>query len=180
MSKTQSHTKLPWASIDALVLDCDGVLTTGEIFYSAAQERTLAFYARDGLGIATLCRAGIHCGILSGRPVDIAEKRHKELGVEAFIGRSKNKAADIRVLSERFNVPLERMAYIGDDIADLAPVELVGIGVAVADAAEELCTASDFICEKQGGRGAVREVCEHILKAKGLWVDILKGLSAHA
>lgn len=178
MANKKPITSERWADIRALILDCDGVLTSGEIFYSETGERSLAFFARDGLGLAILCRSGVRCAVLSGRPTDIAEIRHKELGLEAFVGRCLDKAKGIRDLAETLQIPLEKMAFVGDDLADLAPIKLVGLGIAVADADADLKTAADYICSKDGGRGAVREVCENILRAKGVWADLVNQLGS--
>lgn len=161
------------ANIEALFLDCDGVLTNGEITYDENGLRSLSFYSRDGLGLAVLARAGVHIAVVSGRPTDVAEQRHRELGVSHFIGSCHDKAAAVRDLCSELDVDPSACAFVGDDIVDLAGFAAAGIGIAVADAAPEVREAADWVTSAPGGRGAVREVCEAILRGRGVWEKIL-------
>jgi len=162
--------------VELLAVDCDGVLTNGEITYDQEGRRSLAFYARDGLGLALLCRTGVQVAVVSGRPTDIAEQRHKELGVAHFVGRCKDKGATMLDLCQRLGVTREQCAFVGDDLADLPAFRRVGIRIAVGDAAKEVRDAADWVTRAPGGRGAVREVCEAILKARGVWDQIVERL----
>lgn len=168
------------SSIKALVLDCDGVLTSGDILYDAQGRRLLSFFARDGLGLALLCRAGIEVGVLSGRPTDIAQQRHEELGVRHFIGRCHHKGEGLVEMSKTMGVSPEQCAFLGDDLADLSAFARCGVAIAVQDAAPEVLSAADWVTQAPGGRGAVREVCEAILKAQGHWEQLLSQLGLRA
>lgn len=163
-------------SIKALFLDCDGVLTNGEITYDHEARRSLSFYARDGLGLVLLRRSGIKIAIVSGRPADIAELRYREIGIDRFVGRCIDKAAGLRTLSDDLDVELDECAFVGDDLADLPAFRVCGAKIAVADAAQELAIEADWVTTAPGGRGAVREVCEVIMRAQGTWDPIVAKL----
>lgn len=165
-----------WAAVEGLILDCDGVLTNGEIYYDEHGVRSLAFFSRDGLGLAMLCRSGVKVGIISGRPADIAERRHAELGVDTFVGRCRNKAKAVRECAQGWGISPEACAFVGDDLLDLSGFAACGLAIAVADAAQEVRDAAQVVTAAPGGRGAVREVCEAILRAKGQWDRLITTL----
>ena len=157
-------------SIEGILFDCDGVLTPGDLLYDEKGGRLLRFHARDGVGLAIFCkRVGLKAGILSGRPTDIAEKRFAELGVQSFIGGSRNKYDDALKMCEARNIAPENTAFVGDDIPDLVAFRAVGLKVAVNDATDEVKEAADWILKTPGGYGAAREICEPILRARGDW-----------
>lgn len=160
-------------NIEALIMDCDGVLTNGEIFYCQDGKRTLGFYAQDGMGIAALCRSGVKVAVLSGRSVDLAELRHRELGVKHFMGDCRDKSEGARLLAQAMGVSLAACAMVGDDLADLPAFRVCGYRIAVANAVEEVRAAAHWVTTRTGGRGAVREVAEAILKARGAWAAIV-------
>jgi 3-deoxy-D-manno-octulosonate 8-phosphate phosphatase (KDO 8-P phosphatase) len=159
----------------ALILDCDGVLTPGDLIYDQAGQRLLRFCARDGFGLAALCRSGFPVAVLSGRPVDIAEQRLRELGVGPFLGKCKDKARGVVALCDSLHVTPSECAFVGDDVPDLQAFAAVGLRIAVADAAPDLVARADWVTRAPGGRGAVREVCEAILRSRGLWQKIVDG-----
>ena len=162
-------------SLEGIIFDCDGVLTTGDLFYSEQGTRWLRFNARDGLGLAVFCkRFHLKAGILSGRPTDIAEQRFGELGLSSFMGNSRNKYEDVLKMCSEIGISPQRTAFIGDDIPDLEAFRAVGLKVAVNDACEELQEAADWILTTRGGHGVAREVCETILKARGDWSRMLQ------
>lgn len=167
-----------WGDIDALVMDCDGVLTAGGLIYDPRGGRQLVFDARDGFGLALACRRGLRAAVLSGRPTDIAEARLAELGVSAFLGGCRDKAAGMAEICARLQVAPERCAFIGDDLPDLPAFGVAGLAVAVADAAREVLSQADVVCSRPGGHGAVREVCEAWLRARGIWQAVVAELSA--
>jgi YrbI family 3-deoxy-D-manno-octulosonate 8-phosphate phosphatase len=157
-------------SIEGVLFDCDGVLTPGDLIFDERGGRLLRFHARDGVGLAIFCkRVGLKAGILSGRPTDIAEKRFAELGVQSFMGGSRNKYEDALKMCEALDIAPENTAFVGDDIPDLAAFRALGLGVAVNDAADEVKEAADWILQTRGGYGAAREICEAILRARGDW-----------
>lgn len=160
--------------IEAMVFDCDGVLTPADLIYDEAGKRSLRFSARDGVGLGLASRMGIKLGIISGRSLDIAEARFRELGVTHFVGRCKDKAAALQSMCNELNVAAANTAFVGDDLPDLAAFRVAGLSVAVADAVYEVRSAADLLLRTPGGRGAARELCEAVLKAKGLWEQILR------
>lgn len=163
-------------ALEALVLDCDGVLTKNELFYDEDGKRSLVFNARDGAGLAFLCRSGFKVCVLSGRPVDIAEKRHKELGILHFVGKCPDKAQGLVDLCEKMGVNPLHCAFVGDDLPDMPAFRVAGVKIAVADAVPELASRADWVTTQKGGDGAVREVCEAIMRARGSWAELLKRL----
>ena len=162
-------------TIELVVLDCDGVLTDRGLLYDENGTRLLRFDARDGFGLALFTR---HCGkkaaILSGRPTDIAHHRFAELGLNPIRGRSRNKANDVLEICEELSVAPEHTAFVGDDLPDLPAMSKIGVAIAVADAAPEVKAVADWHLKECGGNGAIREVCETILKATGHWQEWLK------
>ncbi|MCK5688209.1 HAD hydrolase family protein [Myxococcota bacterium] len=164
------------STVKALVLDCDGVLTPGDLYYDENGKRSLRFHTRDGLGIALLRKHNVPVAVLSGRPTDIAAHRLTELGVQILIERSRNKSEDLKKIAKDLGVTVEECAFMGDDLPDLAAFAVAGVRVAVGDAAPELVAEADFICKNPGGKGAIRDFAEAQLKSRGLWEDILKGI----
>lgn len=167
-------TRIPSAdrliSIDLLVLDCDGVLTDRGLLYDESGNRLLRFDARDGFGLALFTRhSGRKAAILSGRPTDVAKHRFAELGLNPIRGRSKDKAKDVLEICTELGISPENTAFLGDDLPDLPAMAKVGVAIAVADAAPEVKAVTDWHLQASGGHGAVREVCETILKATGQW-----------
>jgi 3-deoxy-D-manno-octulosonate 8-phosphate phosphatase (KDO 8-P phosphatase) len=152
--------------IRLLLMDCDGVLTDGRLYFGPAGEVMKAFDVRDGQGIATWHRAGHLCGIITGRPGDIVKARADELGIKYFKHSSPDKAADVREILADSGISSQETAFVGDDIGDLPAMALVGLPIAVADAVDEVCEAALFITTKTGGRGAVREVIDLLLTAR--------------
>jgi len=162
-------------SLEGILFDCDGVLTSGDLFFDENGTRLLKFNARDGVGLALFCkRFNLKAGILSGRPIDIAENRFKQLGVSGFVGNSRNKYEDALTMCKNLGISPEKTAFVGDDIPDLAAFRAVGLKISVNDASAELKDAADWILETPGGAGVAREICETILKARGDWQRMLK------
>jgi 3-deoxy-D-manno-octulosonate 8-phosphate phosphatase (KDO 8-P phosphatase) len=161
-------------TLGALILDCDGVLTPQDLIYDEEGKRALRFNARDGLAIALLAKHAIKVGVLSGRTIDIAERRMKELGVHTFVGHCRNKFEGVLAMCKEFGVPPQHCAFVGDDLPDLAAFQAAGLRIAVADAAEEVRASADWVTQTKGGHGAVREVGEAILKARGDWQRYLE------
>jgi 3-deoxy-D-manno-octulosonate 8-phosphate phosphatase (KDO 8-P phosphatase) len=172
--------QVPWAKLEgleALILDCDGVLTPGDLIYDQHGIRLLRFNARDGFGLAALCRiSDFRVAMLSGRPLDVAEQRFRELGVGPFFGKCHDKDRGLRQLCESLHLEPAHVAFMGDDLPDLPGFAAAGLGIAVADAATEVLDAADWITRAEGGRGAVREVCEVILKSRGHWDSLVARL----
>ncbi len=154
--------------IKALVLDIDGVMTDGRMGYSAGDEIKF-FNAHDGHGIKMLMRAGFKVGALSGRQAVANRKRAEELAFDFLYENKKNKKEAFALLLEENSLKAEECLYIGDDVVDLPVIRRAGIGVVVADAPEFMDEYADFRTKAAGGYGAVREVCEWLLKQRGEW-----------
>ena len=155
--------------IKLLILDVDGVLTDGSIILDNDGNEYKAFHVRDGHGIRMLHTAGINVAIITGRHSKVVERRAQELGITEVFQKCFDKKVAYAHLLERYSLKAEEVAFVVDDIIDTPIMALVGLPVAVADAAEEAKRFALMITKNRGGRGAVREVTDFILKAKGLW-----------
>ncbi len=165
--------------IKAIISDVDGILTDGSIVVTE-QGESKTFSVRDGLGIALWRKAGFKFALLSGRLSPPVVKRAEELGLEAVkTGRLDKETAFNEILAE-LDLRAEEVAYIGDDLPDLAPIQLAALGFCPKDGAVEVQEAADYIVPVDGGRGVVRHVAEMLLKDKGLWPAIVKHHCAKA
>jgi 3-deoxy-D-manno-octulosonate 8-phosphate phosphatase (KDO 8-P phosphatase) len=165
-------------NIKVLVLDVDGVLTDGGIIYNDRGAETKVFNVKDGLGIRLLMESGIRVCIVTGRRSEALLHRCRNLGISDIFDGVGDKAAVLNEIIEKTGVELEQVAAVGDDLPDLPLMRRVGVAVAVADAVEPVRRAAHMVTEADGGNGAVREVCEAILKAQKRWDPILKGFTA--
>jgi 3-deoxy-D-manno-octulosonate 8-phosphate phosphatase (KDO 8-P phosphatase) len=162
------------ARIKLLLMDCDGVLTDGRIWILENGEDQKAFHTRDGLGITLLHRAGLKSGIISGRLSSALERRAQSLGVSyLWQGRDDKRRAFADTLAQA-QVANEEVAFVGDDLTDLPLMVQAGFAVAVADAVAEVKDQAHYVTSARGGKGAVREVVELILKAQGRWDELVK------
>ena len=152
-----------------LLLDVDGVMTDGRLVFDGEGREIKFFYARDGIGIRLLQQAGVRVGILSGRKAKGVALRAKELGISLIRQKIKNKAQALEEILETEKLRPEEICYMGDDLVDLSVLYRVGFAVAVADAVGEVKSMAHLVTRTPGGRGAVREVCEKILKMQGKW-----------
>jgi len=159
--------------IRLLILDVDGVLTDGSIILDNEGNEFKAFHVRDGHGIKMLIRAGINVAIITGRYSKVVERRAHELGITEIYQKSYDKRVAYRQLVEKYSVDEKEVAYIGDDIVDIPLLKRSGFPVVVADADDEVKAVAAMITKNRGGKGAVREICDFLLKAKGLWEDII-------
>lgn len=160
--------------IKLLLLDVDGVLTDGSIIYNDSGAETKVFNVKDGLGIKMLMKAGIQVGIVTGRTSKALYHRCNNLGISLIFDGVRDKPSVLELISERTGLPAEDIAFVGDDLIDLPLLKQVGLSIAVADAHETVIENVDMVTSKKGGAGAVREVCEAILKAQGLWSKVLE------
>jgi 3-deoxy-D-manno-octulosonate 8-phosphate phosphatase (KDO 8-P phosphatase) len=162
-----------WAAkIKLLILDVDGVLTDGRIIVNNHGEEIKCFHVRDGHGIRLLMNAGIHVAIITGRKSKTVDHRARDLGIREVYQGIKDKESLAKELIQQKKLDKKEVCCMGDDLPDLPMFNQVGISIAVADACPELRTAADFITKNKGGKGAVREVCELILKTQGKWPNI--------
>jgi 3-deoxy-D-manno-octulosonate 8-phosphate phosphatase (KDO 8-P phosphatase) len=160
--------------IRLLVLDVDGVLTDGGIIYTDSGEEIKTFHVRDGNGIRMVLQAGIEVALITGRRSGAVAHRAKNLNIFHIFQGVHDKLEVLRTLQERLAVAPAEIAVVGDDLVDLPIMLPAGLAVAVADAPREVQERAHLVTTAPGGKGAVREVCEIILKSKGLWDDLLR------
>ena len=161
------------AAIELLLLDVDGVLTDGGVTWSNEGIEQKTFHIRHGLGLRLWGRAGLRAGIETGRASRIVQLRAEELGITIVRQGVEDKLATAAAIVAECGVSWEQTAFIGDDLPDLPVVMRCGLGVAVADACPELRAAARLVTTLAGGRGAVREVIERLLRARGGWESIV-------
>jgi 3-deoxy-D-manno-octulosonate 8-phosphate phosphatase (KDO 8-P phosphatase) len=162
------------AAIRLLALDVDGVLTDGRLYFGADGEALKAFDVRDGHGVKLLREAGVEVAIVSARRSPIVERRAAELGIAHVVQGAADKGAAFAALARALQVPLRECGYIGDDWPDLPALAQAGLAATVADAAPEVRRAAHWISAAPGGRGAVRELAEFILRAQGRFEALLR------
>jgi 3-deoxy-D-manno-octulosonate 8-phosphate phosphatase (KDO 8-P phosphatase) len=165
----EAHAK----NIKLLILDVDGVLTDGQIIFGHDGELMKNFHSQDGLGITAAHRAGLKTAIITGRESQIVHLRSSELKIVDVYQGSMSKIEALAALIAKYNLKLEEVAYVGDDLLDLPVMVQVGLSCAVANAVAEVKQHAHFVTVHQGGHGAVREVVEFILKAQEKWDDIV-------
>ena len=156
-------------SIQLLVLDVDGVLTDGGLWFDAEGQLSKRFDVHDGLGIRLLQQAGIDIAFLSGGQGGATEVRARQLGINHCLVGIKDKPAALTALQHQLQVSGAQTAFVGDDLNDLAVRPVVGLLFAPADACQPVCRGADAVLRRRGGHGAVRELAERILKARGRW-----------
>ena len=163
--------------IKLLLMDCDGVLTDGRLWLTSDDDEQKAFHARDGQGISLLHRAGLHTGIITGRRSSAVDRRAQDLKMSYVRQYAKDKVKALEEILAEAGVTTNECAYIGDDVGDVPVMHRVGLAVAVADAVAETKQAAHYITALQGGQGAVREVCDLILKTQGRWDELMQRFS---
>jgi len=160
--------------IGSLILDVDGVLTDGRIIIDDMGNEAKHFNVRDGHGLKLLMRAGIDIILITGRTSQVVEHRARELGITDVYQGAKNKVEILEEIFRKKHISGESVAYIGDDIVDVPVFKKVGFSVAVADASEHAKKSADYITKSNGGKGAVREICEMILMVQDKWDDLVQ------
>lgn len=160
-------------AVRLLVLDVDGVLTDGRLYFSEDGQELKTFDTQDGHGIKMLQQAGILCAIITGRTTQLVARRAANLGIKHLLQGREDKGVALSALSQELTIPLDEIAYVGDDWPDLPAIRMAGLGVAVANAHQEVRRHADLVTTARGGRGAVREVCDLILEAQGLYEQAL-------
>ncbi|MGD0274806.1 MAG: HAD-IIIA family hydrolase [Syntrophales bacterium] len=158
--------------VKLLLLDVDGVLTDGRIVMDNHGGEIKHFDVRDGHGLKMLIQLGIDVVLVTGRTSEIVVHRAKDLGIKEVHQGIWNKLGIFDDVLARRGLQPEEAAYIGDDIVDVPIMRRAGVSLTVADASEHVREFADYVARNRGGRGAVREICEMILMAKGLWRDI--------
>jgi YrbI family 3-deoxy-D-manno-octulosonate 8-phosphate phosphatase len=160
-------------NIELIIADVDGVLTNGGIIFDNQGIEIKRFHSRDGFGIKLWRRAGFRFGIITARNSHIVKVRAAELGIDVLRQGFEDKLPAAREVISELNLAPEHVAYIGDDLPDLPVMRNVGLGISVADAVSEVRSGALYVTETAGGEGAVREAIEAILKAKGIWEDVI-------
>lgn len=161
--------------IKVVALDVDGVLTDGSIgYFGDSGQEVKFFHARDGHGIRLALRAGLKVGIISGRKSLANEVRAKELELSFLYQGCKNKRDGFEQMIADQKIMPDECLYVGDDLIDLPPMRMAGIAVAVGDAVPELDSVCHFRTKAFGGRGAVRETMEWLLKEQGKWDALMQ------
>jgi 3-deoxy-D-manno-octulosonate 8-phosphate phosphatase (KDO 8-P phosphatase) len=160
--------------IELILSDVDGVLTDGAISFDNAGIELKSFNVRDGLGIKLWQRAGYKFGVLTARTSHIVKLRAAELKIEIVRQGLEEKLPAVKELLRELKLTPSQVCYVGDDLPDLPLLRFAGVGVAVADAVPELREAALYVTQLPGGRGAVREIIEVLLKAKNRWEDLVR------
>jgi len=152
--------------IRLLLLDVDGVMTDGGVYFSESGDEFKKFNIRDGYGIVKLQRAGIRVGIITGRVSQIVSRRAQELGISDVLQNLDDKGEAYEQLKARYALDDASIAYMGDDEFDLPVLEQVGFSAVPADAVDLVRTRVDYVCRHRGGEGAVREVIDLLLRSR--------------
>ena len=155
------------AHIRLLILDVDGVLTDGQLYFTPAGEEIKAFNTLDGHGLKMLLKSGVALAIITGRASGATEHRARALGIDHLYMGSEGKRAAFADLLARTGLDAAACAYVGDDVVDLPVMRRVGLAVAVPAAPDVVRSHAHYVTGRHGGHGAVREVCELIMQAQG-------------
>jgi len=168
IERRASHIKL-------LLMDCDGVLTDGRLWLLENGDEHKSFNTHDGLGLSLFHRAGLRSGIITGRTSTAVTRRAGELGIEFVRQGDPEKIAAFEQVLQQAGVDENEIAFVGDDLTDIPIMQRAELAVAVADAVAETRSVAHYITRARGGRGAVREVIELILKSQGRWAEVTEG-----
>jgi 3-deoxy-D-manno-octulosonate 8-phosphate phosphatase (KDO 8-P phosphatase) len=156
--------------IRLVVLDVDGTLTDGRLFYGKDGEALKAFDVRDGHGLRLLqLHAGMKVAVLTGRRAELVQQRCRELSIEPVVGSSRAKGTSLQQICDEVGIPLAATAYMGDDVNDLPALRIAALSCAPADAAPEVLREAQWVAAHAAGRGAVRDLCELLLAASVGW-----------
>jgi len=159
-------------SVKLLMLDVDGVLTDGKIIYNDRGEEIKAFNVRDGHGLKLLMRAGIEVALITGRKSKVVLHRARDLGIKKVYQGVINKIEIYEKILKEKKLKDINVGFVGDDLVDIPVLKRVGFSAAVGDAIPEVKKVVDYVASKRGGEGAVREICELLLKVQNKWEGI--------
>lgn len=166
---------MPAENVKLVAFDIDGVLTDGSIIWQySAGWNAKVFDVKDGFGILLLMKAGIEVAFVSGRQSIAVEHRAKDLGVKHVVQGSDDKLAALREIMVKAGVREDEIAFVGDDLNDLAVLRRVGFACAPADAVPEVKAVVEFVAKAPGGKGCAREVAEKVLKAQNRWAGLVE------
>lgn len=155
-------------AIKLVAFDVDGVLTDGSLTFDKDGHELKTFNAKDGQGIVNLNNSGIITAIITARCSGAVEHRAKNLNIKELYQGSKNKIATLEEIMAKYNIDFNEVAYMGDDLPDMCILEKVGLKGCPADAVKEVREIANFVSQKDGGRGAVREFCDYILEGNNV------------
>ena len=150
-----------------IAFDVDGVLTDGSLVLGEKGDEYKIFHAHDGLGLVMLREAGLHIAVISSRASSIVAERMASLGIDLVYQGQSDKRSVIIEIMQNLEVNKDQVAYVGDDLIDLPAMSEVGLAIAVANAQAPVLASADWVTDKAGGHGAVREICEMLLAAQG-------------
>jgi 3-deoxy-D-manno-octulosonate 8-phosphate phosphatase (KDO 8-P phosphatase) len=171
MKRIQKKISKKAKKIKLLILDVDGVLTDGSVFIDDDNKEIKAFNIYDGLGMKMLQRSGVEIAIISGGIATAVEHRALRLGIKYIFLGQERKLTTFLELKRKLNLDMEQIAYVGDDIPDFHIMKQVGLSCAVRNSVKEILKIADYITQKDGGLGAVREVCELIMYSQGTFKE---------
>ncbi|MAR89872.1 MAG: HAD-IIIA family hydrolase [Pseudomonadota bacterium] len=160
--------------ISLAVFDVDGVMTDGRLYFTSLGDEIKAFNVKDGLGLKLLREAGIEVAIITGRTSDLVQRRARDLGITRLVQGREDKVSALRELLQQEHLQSEQVAYMGDDLPDLAAIRWAGLGVTVADALPLVQQYADLTTKARGGEGAVREFCDWLLTAQDKLTTVLE------
>ena len=164
--------------IKLLLLDVDGVLTDGRIIYDSRGQDLKFFDVHDGLGVHLLKKSGIKTILITAKGSKTIKPRAKDMGVEEIFENISPKSAIFAKILKKYNVNADEVCFVADDLVDLGLMKIVGFPIAVFNAAQDIKKCAAYITIRHGGRGAVREVAELILKSQGKWDEVIKYYAA--
>ena len=158
--------------VELLLLDVDGILTNGAIILTGSGEEIKVFSVLDGMGIKLLQKIGVEVGIVSSRNSKVVEHRGRELGIEIIVQGELDKLTAVESILKQKGLTFESVAYMGDDWVDIPLLRRTGLAITVPNAWPPVKEYAHYITLREGGKGAVREVCELIIRAKGKWEEL--------
>jgi 3-deoxy-D-manno-octulosonate 8-phosphate phosphatase (KDO 8-P phosphatase) len=157
------------SSIKLLALDVDGVMTDGSVYFTALGDEIKSFNILDGQGIKSMLNNNIDVAVITGRTSPLTEKRAKDLGIKYITQGREDKKIALLELCKKLNISEQNVAYVGDDLPDLSAIKHASVGFTVPNAHPYIKLHADYCTNTRGGEGAVREICDLILSAKGLF-----------
>ena len=163
--------------IKIVIVDVDGVLTDGTIGYGNYNDDYRRFHVQDGFGFVLLAKAGIKTAIITSKSSKAVQRRAKELKINMVCQKVEKKLIAFNKILKKYKLKPEQACYIGDDLLDLAVLNVAGLSVSVPDACEDVQNSVDYVTQKNAGHGAVRQAIEFILKSQNKWDDLVKKYS---
>jgi len=161
------------SKIKLVAFDVDGVMTDGSLTFLEDGREIKTYNAKDGLGVVMLAKAGIITSIITARNNNVVKLRAEQIDIKELYMGQKNKVLALKELCEKYNLKTNEVAYMGDDLPDICVLKEVGLSCCPNDAVFEVKNVCNFISEKKGGRGAVRELCDFILKSQKITYEQL-------